>query len=96
MNSASHLLIWDVLRILISHTKNGGIYMKLIIFLVIGYYLFSIIFLRSIYRDKALSIQHKVVWSLVITLVPFLGAIVYVLINTKQYGRPNELMTIIR
>lgn len=70
--------------------------MKLIIFLVIAYYLFSIVFLRAIYRNVELSVQHKTIWTLVITLVPFLGAIVYTLVNTKQYGRPNELMTIIK
>lgn len=70
--------------------------MELFLFLIIGYYLFCIYFLNSIIRDKEYSLNHKITWSLIVALVPFLGAIVYILIFKKQYGSPNELRTIIR
>jgi hypothetical protein len=70
--------------------------MELLLFLIIGYYLICIYILTSLVRDKGYSAKHKIAWGLIITLVPFLGAIVYTLVSKKQYGRPNELMTIIR
>jgi uncharacterized membrane protein len=70
--------------------------MELFLFLIIGYYLFCVYFLNSLIRNKDYSAKHKITWGLIITLVPFLGAIVYILVFKKQYGRPNELMTIIR
>lgn len=70
--------------------------MELFLFLLIGYYLFCVYFISSLIRDKEYSAKHKIAWALIIALVPFLGAIVYTLVFKKQYGRPNELMTIIR
>jgi hypothetical protein len=70
--------------------------MTLFLFLIIGYYLFCIYFLTSLVKDKDYSVKHKITWGLIVPLVPFLGAIVYTLVFKKQYGRPNELMTIIR
>jgi hypothetical protein len=70
--------------------------MELFLFLIIGYYLFCAYFLNSLVKDKEYSAKHKIAWGLIVTLVPFLGAIVYTLVFKKQYGRPNELMTIIR
>jgi uncharacterized membrane protein len=70
--------------------------MELFLFLIIGYYLFCIYLLTSIIKDKDYSAKHKIAWGLIVTIVPFLGAIVYTLVFKKQYGRPNELMTIIR
>lgn len=70
--------------------------MTLVLFLIISYYLFCIYLLNSIINDKVYSAKQKIAWSLIVTLLPFLGAIVYTLIVKKQYGRPNELMTIIR
>lgn len=70
--------------------------MKLELFLIIGYYLFIIYFLRSLYSNNMYSVGHKVFWTLMVTFVPFLGAIVYLLIYQKQYGSPNELRTLIR
>lgn len=70
--------------------------MKLELFLIIGYYLFIIYFLRSLFNDESYSTRHKIAWALIVSFVPFLGAIVYILIYKKQYGSPNELMTMIR
>lgn len=70
--------------------------MELFLFLIIGYYLFCVYFLNSLIRNRNYSVKHKIAWGFIVTLMPFLGAIVYTLVFKKQYGRPNDLMTIIR
>ena len=70
--------------------------MKLELFLIVGYYLFVIYFLYSLFYGTKYSVKHKVIWTLIVLLLPFIGAIVYTLNYKKQYGRPNKLMTMIR
>ncbi len=69
--------------------------MDLFVFLISGYYLFSIFLVYSIFTNKDNTTQQRITWSLILILLPFIGFILYVLIFKKQYGSPNRLITII-
>lgn len=70
--------------------------MKLELFLIVGYYLFMLYLIKPLIGQKEHSISHKAFWISVLVLFPFIGVIIYTLFQKKQYGRPNELRTILR